>query len=68
MLWRPAPRSAQTTISCPHCARPLTARRTCHHAYMYCEHCHKELPLQDVIGQMDEALEAFLEAINCDRV
>lgn len=44
------------------------ARRTCHHAYLHCEHCKKDFTVQEYIKQMDPALEAFLEAINCDRV
>lgn len=68
MLWKPAPREAQTTIGCGQCDKPLLARRTCHHAYLYCEHCRKEFLLQEYIPRMDEALETFLEAIDCDRV
>ncbi|MDL2266670.1 hypothetical protein LJC46_01610 [Desulfovibrio sp. OttesenSCG-928-G15] len=67
-MWKPAPRSAQTSIPCTLCNRPLLAKRTCHQAYMYCEQCKKEFPLQMHIKQMDSALESFLEAINCDRV
>jgi uncharacterized protein YbaR (Trm112 family) len=44
------------------------ARRTCHEAYLQCERCRKNYPVQDYIRQMDKALEEFLEAINCDRV
>lgn len=68
MLWKPAPRSAQTTIPCAVCKKPLMARRTCHHAYLQCEHCRKDYQVQEYIKDMDEALEDFLEAINCDRV
>ena len=68
MLWKPSPRSAQTTITCSQCGNPLLARRTCHQAYLYCERCQKEFALRDYISRMDAALEAFLEAINCDRV
>lgn len=59
---------AQTTIACPVCGNALQARRTCHQAYLYCDRCRKDFLLQDFISRMDEALEAFLEAINCDRV
>lgn len=44
------------------------ARRTCHHAYLECEHCKRTFEVQDYIKEMDTALESFLEAINCDRV
>ena len=53
-MWKPAPRQAQTTISCAICKKPLMARRTCHTAYLRCEHCDKTYALQ--------------EYINCDRV
>lgn len=67
-MWKPAPRSAPTTIPCPQCGKALTAKRTCHQAYMHCQTCAKDFPLKDHIRQMDTALEEFLEAINCDRV
>ena len=44
------------------------AKRTCHAAYLYCEHCNKNFPLQDYIKVMDPALEEFLEAIACNRI
>lgn len=67
-IWKPAPRHAQTTIPCRECEAPLTARRTCHHAYIKCDSCGKEYEIQDVLSDMDAALEQFLEAVNCDRV
>lgn len=67
-MWKSPPRSAQTSIPCALCKKPLMARRTCHHAYLHCEHCKKDFTVQEYIKQMDPALEAFLEAINCDRV
>ena len=67
-FWKPAPRSAQTTIPCARCAKPLMARRTCHEAYLHCESCDKDYALAEYVKAMDEALEAFLEALNCDRV
>lgn len=68
MLWRPAPRSAQTTIPCRNCKKPLVARRSCHQAYLECDQCRKRFEIQEYVRQMDEPLETFLEAINCDRV
>lgn len=67
-LWKPAPRSAQTTIPCSLCQKPLVARRTCHEAYLRCESCGKDFTVREHLKDMDKALEAFLEAINCDRV
>jgi len=67
-MWKPAPRNAQTTIPCPCCSEPLLALRSCHEAYLRCERCRKDFAVKDHIRDMDEALEAFLEAINCDRV
>lgn len=68
MWWKPAPRSAQTTIPCARCKRPLMVRRTCHEAYLQCEHCRCNFPVRDYVKDMDKALEDFLEAVNCDRV
>ena len=62
------PRTAQTTIPCASCGQPLVAMRTCHTAYLRCEKCTEETPVQAHIHQMDTALENFLEAINCDRI
>ena len=67
-MWKSPPRHAQTTISCALCKKPLMAKRTCHAAYLYCEHCNKNFPLQDYIKVMDPALEEFLEAIACNRI
>lgn len=67
-MWKPAPRSALTTIPCAHCSQPLIAKRSCHHAYLHCDACSKDYEIQEYIKEMDEALEEFLEAINCDRV
>jgi hypothetical protein len=61
------PRSAQTTIPCKQCQKPLVARRTCHEAYLYCEHCARESPVSAYSAQMDDALEQFIESLNCDR-
>ncbi len=61
-------RSAQTTIPCKHCGKPLTAMRSCQQVYMQCEHCNKRGELNDYIPQMDDALEAFMEGVFCDRV
>ncbi|MDL2216685.1 hypothetical protein LJB81_02990 [Desulfovibrio sp. OttesenSCG-928-M14] len=62
------PRSAKTTIACKRCNEALEARRTCHQAYLYCERCQEKQDLKDYVRSMDAALEAFLEALNCDRV
>lgn len=67
-MWKSPPRHAQTTISCALCKKPLVARRTCHAAYLHCEHCNKNFPLQDYIKAMDPALEEFLEALACNRI
>jgi hypothetical protein len=68
MQWKPAPRNAQTTIPCSYCKKPLMAGRTCHAAYLRCEGCGKNYEVRECLKDMDKALEAFLEAINCDRV
>lgn len=68
MFWKPAPREAKTTIPCGVCEKQLVARRSCHEAYLHCEHCRRDFAVKDYIKDMDEALESFLEAINCDRV
>lgn len=68
MLWRTSPRSTQTTIPCSKCKNNLMARRSCHEAYLECEHCRKRYEVQEYIQQMDAKLESFLESINCDRV
>ena len=62
-----APRSAQTTIPCKQCKKPLTAKRTCHEAYLYCEQCARQFPISAYSAHMDDALERFIEALNCDR-
>lgn len=69
-MWKKfsAPRTAQTTIPCAACGQPLVAMRTCHEAYLRCDTCAVQTPVQAHIHQMDAALETFLEAINCDRV
>ncbi|MDL2316764.1 hypothetical protein LJC59_06760 [Desulfovibrio sp. OttesenSCG-928-A18] len=67
-LWTPAPRFAQTSIPCPACRKELTARRSCHKAYLHCEKCRKDYELREFIRQMDPALEGFLEALYCDRI
>ncbi len=66
--WKSPPRSAQTTIACARCKKPLMARRSCHEARLHCEGCGKDYAIGDYIKEMDEALEQFLEALNCDRV
>lgn len=67
MFFRAA-REKQTTIPCPHCAKPLMVKRTCHEAYMYCEHCQQAFALKDFIPQMDEAMEEFLENLYSNRI
>lgn len=68
MHYSPTPRSAQTTIPCRRCGAPLTAKRDCTHAYLRCESCRKDVDLREYAQDMDAALEAFLEAVNVDRV
>lgn len=69
-MWKftPAPRSAQTTIPCSCCSAPLEARRSCHEVTLYCPSCKRTFPVQDYIKKMDEALENFLEALQCNRI
>lgn len=67
-IWKSPPRSAKTAMLCKRCRQPLEARRTCHQAYLYCAACNEKLDIRDYIQEMDPALEAFLEAVNCDRV
>lgn len=62
------PRHAVTTIPCRKCQGPLTAKRTCHEAFLECPACGAKATISEYATAMDEALEAFLEAINCDRV
>lgn len=67
MFFRAA-REKQTTIPCPTCDKSLMVKRTCHEAYMYCEHCQKAFALKDFIPQMDEAMEEFLENLYSNRI
>jgi len=67
-FWMSPPRSAPTTIACKQCKAKLEARRSCHLAYLYCDICKENKDLKDYVQNMDSALEAFLEAINCDRI
>ena len=46
----------------------LMIKRTCHEAYMYCEHCQKAFDLKDFIPQMDAAMEEFLENLYANRI
>lgn len=46
----------------------MMIKRTCHEAYMYCEHCKKAFALKDFIPQMDEAMEEFLENLYTNRI
>jgi len=46
----------------------LMIKRTCHEAYMYCEHCQKAFDLKDFIPQMDAATEEFLENLYTNRI
>ncbi|MDR2488439.1 MAG: hypothetical protein LBD42_02955 [Desulfovibrio sp.] len=62
------PSIAQTSILCAICKKKLVVRRTCYSAYLRCECCEKDFPLQEYIKDMDPALEEFLESINCDRI
>ncbi|MBQ7738361.1 MAG: hypothetical protein IJT59_01720 [Desulfovibrionaceae bacterium] len=63
-----AARSAQTTLLCPKCQEKLEIARTCHEVFMRCKKCGQTYPLQDYIGQADEAMERFLENVYCDRI
>ncbi len=62
------PREADTSIRCKACGGNLQARRTCHEAHLYCPACRERRELSDYLAHMDEALERFLEALNCDRI
>jgi transposase-like protein len=68
IMWKPPPRAAQTTIPCPCCKKPLIAGRDCHEAYLRCDDCGKTYAIKECLKDMDEALEAFLETVNCARV
>jgi len=61
-------RSAETTIPCKECNKPLTVKRSCQHVYMECSHCGKKSDISEYLRQMDDALEAFMEGVYCDRV
>ncbi len=63
-----APRSAQTTLPCPNCQEKLEIARTCHEVYMRCKQCGRKYPLQEFIAKADEAMEAFLENVYCNRI
>lgn len=63
-----AARDAETSLSCPHCAAHLHIVRSCHQVQMRCAACQAQFPLQDYIGQADEAMERFLENVYCDRI
>lgn len=63
-----APRSAQTTLPCPHCGQPLLVERSCHEAHMRCPHCRKTYPLTDYVAKADRAMEEFLENCYVDRI
>ncbi len=67
MFFRSA-REKQTTVLCPVCAKAMMIKRTCHEAYMYCEHCQKTFELKDFIPQMDAAMEEFLENLYSNRI
>jgi hypothetical protein len=67
-MWKPAPRSALTTIPCAQCRKPLLVRRVCRSVSLFCEHCNGEYSLREHIKDMDSALEKFLESIHCDRI
>ncbi len=62
------PREAPTTIPCRECGRLLAARRSCREARLGCPGCGRSFELREYIERMDEALEKFLEALNCDRI
>ncbi len=63
-----APRRAQTTMPCKKCGRPVLIARTCHEVTLHCEACRKDYRVQDYLPEMDEAMESFMENVNCDRV
>ncbi|MBQ7738650.1 MAG: hypothetical protein IJT59_03220 [Desulfovibrionaceae bacterium] len=63
-----AARSAKTTLKCPQCQEKLDIARTCHEVFMRCNQCKRKYPLEQYIGQADEAMESFLENVYCDRI
>lgn len=63
-----SPRDAETTLRCPNCGKNLHICRSCHEVHMSCPACHKNFPLKDFIGQIDEAMENFMENVYCDRI
>ena len=61
-------REAKTTLTCPQCEGLLNIKRTCHEAYMACDACKQNFPLQQFIPQMDDAMEKFLEGLHSNRI
>ncbi len=63
-----APRSAQTTIPCPQCKKPMTIERSCHRVYMRCPNCRETHPVEGYIRKADKAMEEFLDNCYVDRI
>lgn len=53
---------------CDNCQQPLVLKRTCTAVTFRCPQCNREFPLSRFIDQMDEALEAQLSGLRCDRI
>lgn len=63
-----AARSAQTTIPCPQCGKPMTIERSCHQVYMHCRDCAKTYPIEEYVRKADKAMEDFLDNCYVDRI
>lgn len=61
-------RDVKTTVACPQCQNLLNIKRTCHEAFMYCDRCKQNFPLQEFIPQMDDAMEKFIEGLHSNRI
>ncbi len=66
-VWQSS-RTLKTNIPCPLCSDPLTAERACRAVSLHCARCNKHFALRDFMDHMDDALEAFVSAVPCDRV
>ena len=61
-------RKVRTTVCCKQCGTPLFIERSCHEVHMSCPACEKRFPLAEYIALADEAMEAFLGSVYCDRM
>ncbi len=66
-MWR-NPRTAQTTIACRACGKPLVAERSCRRVILTCPHCRCSYELTEYSDAIDDALEEFMACVPCDRI